>query len=322
MSVMRVLVIEFVTARGPLPANMSRSDAAALGAAGAAMRDALLDDLRALGSVETAAPTCPSHRAFADFVREQAAQHDAAWIIAPESGGRLARLHEAVGAKRWIGSNARAIALASSKRATREWLHRHGIPTTLDIAAGADQRWVVKPDDGAGCTDTRLHATLAEALADEQARPAAPAHERGSPAPLREPHVDGEALSITAWAEGDDVRTLACNRQHVRADASGLLCDHGVDTAALDREADPRRPALHAIASLVARSLPGLQGVFGIDLVWHPRRGPVVIEVNPRLTCSYVGLSAALGRNVAGLVLAKRLQTHAKAGREAIDAIG
>jgi tyramine---L-glutamate ligase len=319
---MRVVVIEFVTARGPLPASVAGDDAAALGAAGMAMRDALMADLQALRGVEATAPTCPAHQPFTEFVRDQAAQHDAAWIIAPESGGWLARLHDAVGASRWIGCGARAIAVASSKHATREWLHRHGIPTTLDIAAGADQCWVVKPDDGAGCTHTRLHATLAAALADERSRTAAPANERrGSSPTLREPHVDGEALSITVWAEGDDVRTLACNRQHVRAAPGGLLVDHGVDTAALDREADPRRPALHAIGSLVARALPGLQGVFGIDLVWHPQRGPVVIEVNPRLTCAYAGLSAALGRNVAGLVLSKRLQTLAVNKRGTIDAI-
>jgi tyramine---L-glutamate ligase len=310
---MRVVVIEFVTALGPLPPSVSRQDAAALAAAGAAMRDALLQDLQALNGIEVEAPVCAANQPFTDFVREQAAQHDAAWIIAPESDGWLARLHEMVGPRRWIGCSAQAIAVASSKRRCREWLHRHGIPTPLDIAAGADQRWVVKPDDGAGCTDTRLHATLAAALADEASRPNT----------LREPHVEGEPLSITVWAEDADVRTLACNRQHVRADESGLLFDHGVDTAALDREADPRRPALHAIGRLVARALPGLQGVFGVDLVWHPQRGAVVIEVNPRLTCAYVGLSAAVGRNVAGLVLSQRLQpARAAAKWEAIDAIG
>jgi tyramine---L-glutamate ligase len=318
---MRIVVIEFVTALGPLPASVSSAEAAALGTAGAAMRDALLQDLRALNGVEATAPACPRNLPFTGFVGEQAAQHDAAWIIAPESEGWLARLHGVVAPGRWIGCDARAIALASSKRATREWLHLHGIPTTLDIAAGADQRWVVKPDDGAGCTDTRLHATLAAALGDENGREHS--RERSRTPALREPYVEGEPLSITLWADGADVHTLACNRQHVRADPTGLLLDHGVDTAALDREADPRRPALHAIGRLVARALPGLQGVFGIDLVWHPQRGPVVIEVNPRLTCAYVGLSAAVGRNVAGLVLSRRLQqqAHAAAKREVIDAI-
>ena len=49
--------------------------------------------------------------------------------------------------------------------------------------------------------------------------------------------------------------------------------------------------------------MPGLRGFVGIDLVWHEERGPVVIEVNPRVTCAYVGLSAALGRNLAAELL-------------------
>jgi len=54
----------------------------------------------------------------------------------------------------------------------------------------------------------------------------------------------------------------------------------------------------------VAATLPGLRGFVGIDLVWHAQRGPVLIEINPRLTCSYVGLSQRLGRCLAGEVLA------------------
>ncbi|TCG09440.1 hypothetical protein BZM27_05710 [Paraburkholderia steynii] len=56
--------------------------------------------------------------------------------------------------------------------------------------------------------------------------------------------------------------------------------------------------------SRARRSLPGLRGFAGIDVVWHPARGPVVIEVNPRATVAYAGLSARLGRNLAADVLA------------------
>jgi len=61
---------------------------------------------------------------------------------------------------------------------------------------------------------------------------------------------------------------------------------------------------LAALAARVQRALPGLRGFVGIDLVWHAQRGPVVIEVNPRVTCAYVGLSRQLGRNLAGEVIA------------------
>jgi predicted ATP-grasp superfamily ATP-dependent carboligase len=65
----------------------------------------------------------------------------------------------------------------------------------------------------------------------------------------------------------------------------------------------------------VAKAIPGLRGFVGIDLVWHPRCGPVVIEVNPRVTCAYVGLSASLGRNLA----AELLRDHAVERAEGSD---
>ena len=73
--------------------------------------------------------------------------------------------------------------------------------------------------------------------------------------------------------------------------------------AAIDA-ADPRAAPLRALARKVAAALPGLRGYVGIDLVWNEREGPVVIEVNPRVTCAYAGLSAILRRNVADYVLA------------------
>ena len=56
---------------------------------------------------------------------------------------------------------------------------------------------------------------------------------------------------------------------------------------------------LAALAERIGHAIAGLRGYVGVDLVWHARRGPVVIEVNPRVTCAYVGLSRALGRNLA-----------------------
>jgi len=56
------------------------------------------------------------------------------------------------------------------------------------------------------------------------------------------------------------------------------------------------------IASAVAAAIPGLWGYVGVDLIEGPD-GPVVLEINPRLTTSYAGLRDAVGVNPAGLVL-------------------
>lgn len=233
-----------------------------------------------------------------DFVQRMARQHDACWIVAPETGGVLARLHEIVGAARWIGCDAEAIRIASSKRATVAALDARGIATPLALTAGHQGRWIVKPDDGAGCSDTRVHPDRHAALADLQAR------KRAGPSATLEAFVEGEAMSMSVLAGPDGAEAIAFNRQCIAIDANGRLDDLGVQNHALDPRRDPRAPRLHALAREVAAALPGLRGFVGFDFVSHPSRGPVVIEVNPRVTCAYVGLSAKLQRHLAAEVIA------------------
>jgi len=63
----------------------------------------------------------------------------------------------------------------------------------------------------------------------------------------------------------------------------------------------PRGKGIVAAARVAVGALPGLRGHVGVDLVVAPDRC-VVIEVNPRLTTSYVGLRRALRANLAELV--------------------
>jgi predicted ATP-grasp superfamily ATP-dependent carboligase len=48
--------------------------------------------------------------------------------------------------------------------------------------------------------------------------------------------------------------------------------------------------------------VPGLAGFVGVDLVLADG-GPVVVEINPRLTTAYLGLRRACAANVAALAL-------------------
>ena len=62
------------------------------------------------------------------------------------------------------------------------------------------------------------------------------------------------------------------------------------------------------VALRTCRALPGLRGYIGVDVILTESEA-VVIEVNPRLTTSYLGVRAALawrrgGANIAGLVIA------------------
>lgn len=309
-----VLVLEYLSAGG----GCGEADAELLDQ-GRAMRDALAADLCAVPGlavhVAVASPDEALPEALAShaqltrvaphpgedtlaFAARASLEADASWMVAPESEGLLVRLQAAVGAARWLGCDALALHVAESKRETLAALARAGVRTPLACGAIA-HGWVVKPDDGAGAVATRRHASRADALADLAERCA---HEE--PATI-EPWIDGEPLSLSLLVDARGGATvLARNRQRIELDALGGVHFLGVDAAAIDAR-DAHAPALDILARGVVSALPGLRGYVGVDLVWsRALDAPVVIEVNPRLTSAYVGLSAKLGRNVGAQVLA------------------
>ena len=304
---MRVFVYEHLSGGGSADAPDELLDA------GREMRDAVARDLLQAGDCAVSvavgprslmlpagarAVPVPAGSSATDFVAHQAALHDRAWVIAPETGGVLAQLQRAVDAERWLGCDAEAIALTSSKSATLAHAAAHGLTTALAFTQSpATCRWVVKPDDGAGAIGTRVHDTHAAACADLQQR-----RERREAAVL-EAWVVGEALSLSLLCSAGGTELLSVNRQQLTIDAFGMLSFSGVQSNVL-AHADARFATLRAWAQTLAQAFAGMRGYVGVDLVWHPQRGPVLIEINPRVTMAYVGLSAALGRNLAALVLA------------------
>jgi predicted ATP-grasp superfamily ATP-dependent carboligase len=288
------------------------------------MRDALVADLAELDGVTVTFATCRSDTVRPEatprrshcmpepgeppevFVARLARAHDYAWIIAPECDGLLASLHDAVGATRWLGCDAVALRLTSSKRQTAARLAAHGIEVTPALVPDhgpgdtGDSRWIVKPDDGAGGLDTVVFAHFADARAAYRERLAAGRN------PVLQQWVDGDALSLSLLCGAGHAELLSINRQRIVLGSGAgkrIVEFAGVDVNQIERDSESGQ-ALASLAARVWRALPGLRGFVGIDVVWHPRRGPVVIEVNPRLTVAYAHLSAALRRNIARDLLA------------------
>ncbi|MBS0445387.1 MAG: ATP-grasp domain-containing protein [Proteobacteria bacterium] len=313
--VMRVFVFEYLTGCDDDGAS------AELLAQGLAMRDAVVQDLLAAAGIEVGCAAAPGQRAAplpaatlrphpgegaCEFVARQALRHDLTWVIAPESGGVLAALQRAVDRDRWLGCDGATIAVASWKAATLDLLAAAGIATPRAFEHDPHvRRWVVKPDDGAGSVDTQVHDSRDAAYADRARRRAA-----GASATL-EPWIEGDPLSLTLRCDASGVELLSVNRQRFEIDPLGMLSFHGVTTHVLPPH-DARLPALERLAERVQAALPGLRGIAGIDLVWHPHAGPVTIEINPRTTSAYVGLSHALGRNLAAEVVAAHLEETAR----------
>ncbi len=310
----RLLVLEFISAGGLADDSLPPDEHEALLAQGRAMRDALVSDLAELGGLSIACATAPHDdiaphsgsvaeprrpgETMAGFLQRVGPDYDGLWVIAPESDDVLASLARVAGATRWIGCRQDALRLCASKAATRRHLRSHGIAVPDEAPSVGDDagHWIVKPDDGAGTLATRRHGRLAEARADVRRRLAA-----GASATL-ERWIDGTPMSLSLLATRNAVEVLAINEQGIVMAGDGTLGYHGVRFLRPPRAgADD---ALLRLASRIREAIPGLAGYVGVDLVIDGTGRATVIEINPRLTCAYIGLARRLGRPLAAEILA------------------
>jgi tyramine---L-glutamate ligase len=327
---MRILVHEFVTGGGlagrAVPASLARE--------GAAMRNALIADLAAIGRHQIvatidsrfplAAPTAVEVVTLTSGSPSQLnaliASADAVWLVAPETDRcleRLAALVEKQG-KTLLGPDAAAIGSAADKAGLPLRLAQRRVPhpLTLLLQAGADVRRiardlhypvVVKPGRGAGCEGVCLARNASELRrAVEFAR-----RVKGRSPLLIQRYVPGVPASVSLLVHGGRTRALAVNAQMVRPGKP--FSYHGGRT--------PLEHPLTARAIDVARracgAFPGLRGYIGVDVILADDDA-IVIEVNPRLTTSYLGVRLALEGNVAAMVIAAcggTLPRHRRARR-------
>lgn len=315
----RILLAEYVTGGGMAPETPD----AALLHEGELMIEALVADLRQSGHLDLTVlrdarlPIPPNWRddpridvipidgaiSFDLAWRRQLERCDAVWPIAPETAGvleRLTRQAEASDAS-LLGCPADAVKLTSSKLATTRRLALAGIAVieTHPMAA-IDQpdHWpvVVKPDDGAGCDGAEILPTLDDYRL-WRARVTDPARY------VVQPLLQGCASSLSVLIERGHARLLSVNRQHVHVEQGRFHLSH----CTVERPCGSRED-LQRLTAEIAAALPELSGYAGIDFI-DTEQGPVVLEVNPRLTTSYATLRATTGINAAELVLRLRLES-------------
>ena len=304
---MRILVCEFVTGGGLRESDLPES----LVREGDLMLQALVKDLMALPGLEIwttrddRLPGAPAGvkttwirggRSIWSTLEQLLSSVEIFWPIAPESGGaleRLCRLARETGC-RSIASDPSTLALTASKVATTDHLAHCGLPTVATWRTGqvdeSPTGWVVKPDDGAGCEETR-YFTDHRALCDWLGL-LPPDHGF-----VIQSYVPGTPASLSLLCRDGKAWLLACNRQRITLQNATLHYE-GSEVAALEAA----RPRFEPIAEAIAESMPGLWGYIGVDLI-DTANGPRVLEVNPRMTTSYVALGQSIGVNPAGLVL-------------------
>jgi tyramine---L-glutamate ligase len=221
---------------------------------------------------------------------------DAVWLVAPEFGGILERLSRHVLRRKRIllGSTPGAVRVASSKLRTVRILARAGVTVVdtyspHDTLPGNIDAWVVKPDNGSGCIDTRLFSGAGSALAWIAAN--------GGERYVLQPFIAGQPCSLSLICCDGVARVLGCNEQRIAVRDNQF---HFLGST-VNRMTDSTGQ-FERLAQKIVAAIPGLWGYVGIDFILAGN-GAIVLEVNPRMTTSCAGLHASLGCNPAQLVL-------------------
>jgi S-sulfo-L-cysteine synthase (3-phospho-L-serine-dependent) len=210
------------------------------------------------------------------------------------------------------GPDAEAVARCRRKDLQRALLAAAGVPvpafrvaTDADgaVAAAGEIGYpvVVKPVSGSGSTGVRLCRDAAEAGRWAGALLARPGDERGSPVPrmvLVEEAVEGPEFSVETF----DGETVAVVGKHLGAEPYFVETGHDVPAPVPAETAD-------ALGATARQALAALGLGFGAAHTELRRsaRGPVVIEVNPRLAGGMIpaAVKAALGVDLVDAVVAR-----------------
>lgn len=284
---MRVFVYEHICALGI--GREPGSPEYSLFTEGRAMLLAITADFSAVPGVEvvTFPNDVPPNDRSATFSR-LAASADWSLVIAPETGGeleRLARMVLAAGGK-LLGPSPDAIAIASDKIRLGNLWEEWGVPTPRTFRADEAITFpvVCKPRDGCGSEETYLVRSVDELVALPP-----------DPNRLVQEYAEGQPASVAFLVGPRQTIPLLPALQHLSSD--GRFHYRGGEL--------PIPPDLAARAVAVGRraveAVAGLGGYVGVDVILGER--DVTIEINPRLTTSYVGLRAAAETNLAGAML-------------------
>ena len=314
----RVFVYEHLTGGGML-ATDARDIPPSLMLEGAAMVQALAIDFAALAGVEVLLlrdyrlpkwhlPGCRIQRVDAltdqaDAFARSSASADWTVVIAPEFDGILVEQcrRAILAGGRLLGPSPEIAELCADKYATAEHLLGYGVSAPPGRLYGpklelCDDEFpaVIKPRYGAGSQDVTLARTRSELSA------ALNRDEKRAGTWLIEPFYSGIAASVAVLCGPQEQLALEPCLQVLSDDGRFQYLG-----GALPLRSDLTKRA-SSLASRAISTLVEPLGYLGVDLILGKDEDgsqDVVVEINPRLTTSYIGLRAASKGNLAEAML-------------------
>jgi hypothetical protein len=186
-----------------------------------------------------------------------------------------------------LGCGFMTVALCANKVQTEKILRSHDVPVPAEASAG---KRVIKPVKGCGAQGVRISDGAPDA------------------GEFAQQYIEGEHFSVSIVASrvvgdaclyfsGKPPLVLAVNRQCIETGSDGAFQYRGGET--------PVHPAREAEIIEVAKNVVevlGCQGYCGVDVVVADK--VYVVDVNPRITTSLVGISACMKEEIADILIA------------------
>jgi predicted ATP-grasp superfamily ATP-dependent carboligase len=256
-------------------------------------------------------------------IRKVSASADAACVIAPENEGVLPSLVENVEQTGVASLNcpASTIGKVVDKAFLQASLKKLGLPApeTITFSVADDVAeikraihdrlrfpLIFKPSNDVGCCG------LSVVRNERQVAGAVGKIKRESPSKrfVAQEFINGAAASVSLVSTGSEALSISLNRQDVTIGAPDTISSY---SGGLVPFVHPLRPRAFAVAEKIVKSFRDLRGYVGVDLVLTEEEA-VAIEVNPRLTTSYIGLRRVVNFNpaeaIVNAVLKRELPTN------------
>jgi predicted ATP-grasp superfamily ATP-dependent carboligase len=259
-----------------------------------------------------------------NIIKEAAETCDAAYIIAPETNGTLQTLVDKIEQSNTLSLNCTAEAIAEVSDKTRVQKHAKSIglstPETISFSAKDNKEditktinekigfpVILKPADDAGC------GGLSIVTNKKQVKQAVNkiAKQAGNHF-MAQQLIHGTPASVTLISNGTEALPITLNKQTISLKTPSQNSSYKGGTTPLD---DTRENAAFTTAKKLAESIKGLKGYIGVDLILTEQE-PMVIEVNPRLTTSYVGTRKVLKFNLAQAIVNSTLRHELPSNRK------
>jgi predicted ATP-grasp superfamily ATP-dependent carboligase len=243
------------------------------------------------------------------IIRKLSEQADVSYVIAPETDGVLQSLVEQTGTGS-LNCSVEAISKVSDKAGFYEDMRKLGVPlpetkmfSVTDnlndikkaVRDSLELPVIFKSVDGVSCgglSVVRNEAQVAGAV-DKIKLESSGRHF------LVQELIKGAAASVSVLSTGSAAVPVCLNRQDVAMEAPDAVSRYNGGAVPFDH---PLRAEAFDVAEKIVKAVPGLRGYVGVDFVLTDGAA-VVIEVNPRLTTSYVGLRRIVDFNAAQAVV-------------------